>query len=250
MTQHPVAAPPREISDEEFQKRAVRAFQLEVDIKAGLSKGREAMWETAKALHEFDEDAGWSALGHERLQDWLAEPDVQLTHRTYNRLCAAYRETVVRRGIPMRTVQQIDHTKVDIVIGKVNTGEVKIEDALEDARSMGARDLREQYLGKPKAPRANVGDKKAKADLSVDELNKISKGEPGQNGEAALSGQVVDADFTAEDRYLVPLFREMVELMWELYNTYAAPEKKKIRAEHREAMDSLLARVEKAGAVD
>jgi hypothetical protein len=144
--EYPTPIPARELSPEEAQELAERAFELQEKIVAGLQVGREAAWRVAEQLHEFDEISGWLALGYDTLSEWLAQPEVQVNTRTYYRYVHAYRETVVRRRIPLKTMAAIDHSKVDVVIGRVNSGEVRIEDALADARALGWRDLRVKYL--------------------------------------------------------------------------------------------------------
>jgi hypothetical protein len=57
----------------------------------------------------------------------------------------AYRETVVRRQIPMSAVESVDYSKVSVVLGKVRQGKVDVQEALDDARELGWRDLREKY---------------------------------------------------------------------------------------------------------
>jgi hypothetical protein len=146
MSDFPTPIPARELTSEEAQELAERAYELQEAIVAGMKVGREAAWAVAEQLHAFDEMSGWLALGYDTLSDWLAQPEVQVTTRTYYRLVQAYRETVVRRRIPLQTMASIDHSKIDVVIGRVNSGDVRIEDALEDAKVLGWRDLRQKYL--------------------------------------------------------------------------------------------------------
>jgi hypothetical protein len=63
MADHPVSAQPVELTDEEIQARAQQMYALDQAVRAGLTKGREGLWDAAKALYEFDEQSGWSALG-------------------------------------------------------------------------------------------------------------------------------------------------------------------------------------------
>jgi hypothetical protein len=144
----------RDLSPEEQQARAEHAHELDQKIKAGLRAGREALWEVAVSLHEFDEENGWSALGYEKLGDWLADPEVQMQRTTFYRLTGAYRELVVIRKVDFEEVKQLEVSKVDIVLPAVRQGRVALDEALEDTKSMGARDLRDAYLSRP-APQVN-----------------------------------------------------------------------------------------------
>ena len=144
---HPIESPPVELTAEEAQERAEVMYSLNQRITTGLSAGRVAMWDVAEACFELNEENGWTALHYDTLAEYLADPEVSMTKTVFYRLVSAYRETVVRRQIPKSTVQGIDYSKVEIVMGKVRTGEVDVEEALSDAKEMGWRDLREEYWG-------------------------------------------------------------------------------------------------------
>src|SRR3954452_25041876 len=99
----------------------------------------------------------------------------------------AYRETVVRRGIPMSTVETIDFSKVDVVSPRVKSGEVSSEEALSDAQELGWRDLREKYSKRP-APIPGVVDVSAVPD--VDSYD----GEDSTDDELVAAQQLDDAE--------------------------------------------------------
>jgi hypothetical protein len=244
MSQHPVEAPPRELTDEEAEKRSVQMFGLEQTMIAAIRKGNQAAWEFAKAASEFEEEHGWSALGYDTLSEWLAQPDVGVSRTWFYRLVRVYRELTLRK-IDKKELPTLDANKVDIVLGTIKAGETDMDDVLDDVRTLGRGDLREKYWGeKPNKPKATVPpEARARREgLSVDELNKLSKGEvldaePAHNGDAAPSGQVPTG---SND-----MLEEAIDLLWDIYNAYAAPEKKKISRVHREAMDAFLAKAEK-----
>jgi hypothetical protein len=147
MADHPVPASPVELTEEEMAERAQTMYALDQQIRAGLNKGRVGLWEAAKALYEFDEQSGWSALGYESVRHYCADPGIEISRTTYKRMKRAYERTVVLRQVDFDRVKQIDYSKVDIVLGKVETGEKKIGDALDDAEALGQRDLRDEYWG-------------------------------------------------------------------------------------------------------
>ena len=156
---HPIESPPVELTAEEAQERAEVMYSLNQRITTGLSAGRVAMWDVAEACFELNEENGWTALHYDTLAEYLADPEVSMTKTVFYRLVSAYRETVVRRQIPKSTVQGIDYSKVEIVMGKVRTGEVDVEEALSDAKEMGWRDLREEYWGpREQKPQDQDGD--------------------------------------------------------------------------------------------
>jgi hypothetical protein len=151
MADHPVSAQPVELTDEEIQARAQQMYALDQAVRAGLTKGREGLWDAAKALYEFDEQSGWSALGYESVRHYCADPGIEISRSTYQRMVRAYDQTVVRRQVDFDRVKKLDRSKVDIVLTKVAAGEKKIDDALDDAEVLGLRDLRDLYWGPQKS---------------------------------------------------------------------------------------------------
>lgn len=147
----------RELSAEEIQARRDECYALEQVIKGSIQLGRQAMWDLAKALYEFNEANGWTALGYSSQGEWLAQPEVDMTKRTFHRYVRAYTETVVRREIPMETMETLDQSKIDIVLPAIESAKVTVDEAFEDVRSLGARDLREKYIG-PQAPPKKRGE--------------------------------------------------------------------------------------------
>jgi hypothetical protein len=150
MADHPVPASPVELTDEEIQERAREMYALDQQIRAGLNKGREGLWEAARALHAFDAQSGWSALDYESVRHYCADPEIGISKSTYYNMIAAYDQTVVRRQIDFDRVKQRDRSKVDIVLKKVRAGEKSIDEALDDASALGYRDLRDLYWGPQK----------------------------------------------------------------------------------------------------
>ena len=140
----------RELSDEELQLAVDEAFAYERQVKEGLARGREALWQTAEALYEFSEVGGWRYLGgYETLGDWLADPEISLTRSTYFRLVETWREVVVRHEVDPATVRALDPSKVALTLPAVRDGRETMDGALDAAATNGWRDLRERYLISP-----------------------------------------------------------------------------------------------------
>jgi hypothetical protein len=137
-----------ELSPEEQQKRAERCYALQETVKAGLVAGRTALWQMARALHEFDQEQGWLALGYDALGDWLADPDIGISKSAYYRLTKNWRGLAVKRRVPEDQILELEPSKVDIVLPRVESGEITLERALKDVRALGYRDLRDQYIGR------------------------------------------------------------------------------------------------------
>lgn len=146
--QFPARQEPRELTQEEIEGRALQAHELERAVKTYASQGREAMWKMARALYEFDEAEGWSALGgYEDLDDWLADPEIQLERKTYKRLVTAWRNLVVIGKVKPERLLTVDVSKVEVILPAVRAGRKTLKEALADAQALGWHDLREVYQG-------------------------------------------------------------------------------------------------------
>lgn len=149
MTTTDLTPTPTDLSPDEAEERGRRAYELDQEVKAGIQEGREALWRVARALYEFSEMSGWTALGHDTLGEWLADPEVSMTRTTFHRMVGVWRELVVLRKLPESEVLELEASKVDIVLPAVKAGRVTLKKALKDVRALGARDLREEYLSRP-----------------------------------------------------------------------------------------------------
>lgn len=141
-----------ELTEEELEARRETCYQLEVSIKDAIGRGREAMWQLAKSLYEFNEEHGWTALGYESQGEWLAQPEIGMSKRNYHRMVRLWNHTVVLRSIPEEDVIEIEPSKMEIVLPSIESNKKTVVEALEDARSLGVRDLREVYIGPQGTP--------------------------------------------------------------------------------------------------
>ena len=137
--------PERKTGHDELAERQQQCYELDQRVKAGLRAGRAAMWMTAEALYDFDRHAGWSALGYRARADWLADPEVGITERSYQRLVRVWREAVIRRRIEPPALARLDLSKVEIVLAAVDEGSARLPGALSDAEALGWRELRRKY---------------------------------------------------------------------------------------------------------
>lgn len=175
----------------ERQEAAEVAFAIEGRIKDAQRRGRQALWDLAEALYEFDQEHGWMALGHETLSDWLADPEVTMTMGTYRRYVRTWRKLVVEKQIEPTRLRQLEQSKVAIVVDKVAANEVLVDDALADVEALGAKDLREKYYNRRDAEPepSNVGQEDDLGQKVADEYAEVPEVEP-VSGEtlAALAG--------------------------------------------------------------
>lgn len=152
-------AEPREMTPEEHKAKSEEAFAIETRVKGAMAKGREALWELAEALYDFEEARGWLFLGYDEKSEWLADPEVGMKTSTYNQAVRTWKELVVNRQVDRSTLLELDATKINIVMPAVKQNRVTLDKALGDVKVMGANDLRDSYY-RPKpvvADPANAG---------------------------------------------------------------------------------------------
>lgn len=77
--------------------------------------------------------------------DWLADSDVRMPERSYERLVRVWREAVIRRKLDPPALARLDPFKVEIVLAAVDRGSARLPDALSDAEALGWRQLRRKY---------------------------------------------------------------------------------------------------------
>jgi hypothetical protein len=143
----PAGAEARDMSPEERQARAELCFALEEAIKEAIAQGREALWVLGHNFHEFNEQHGWTALGIETCEEWLAQPDINITKSQYYRMIRRHKEMVIARNVPMETLVQLEPSKLDMVLPSIEMGKITLEEGIGDLTSLGARDLKEKYVG-------------------------------------------------------------------------------------------------------
>jgi hypothetical protein len=190
----PVPAPEaRELTPKEQEAEARVCFQLHNSVVAALKEGRASLWKLAEALHEFDEHAGWIRLGYDTKSEWLADPEVSMTQRTFRRLVRAWRVLHLRFGVDRPTLATLEVSKVDIVLPAIEKGSHSLREALDDVQTLGARDLRETYFGREEPPPAasDNGD-------GADGGNPVGAVPDGSGPVRASDGAPVDAIFDKE----------------------------------------------------
>jgi hypothetical protein len=249
----------QELTDEEQEARATRAFELAAQIKQALNAGRQAMWDVARAAHEFDEEAGWSALGYDTLGQWLADPEVSMSRSTFFRVVKVYRELVVRRQLPASTLRELDISKVDIVLAKVKSGKIPLNQALEDSRSLGAKDLREEYYDRPDpkiaADAANEGDDDEPIPTPdapegppvVDSTPVIASAVEVDAEVEAVPTEAEDVDDSLAESSLAERLAEILQRVWD---EVAPVEKKRISNDLRFALHGALEAARADGLLD
>ena len=154
MADHPAPAGHRDLTKREAEALSKAAFRLEVGIKKSFARIHESWWTLSRQLYEFHEGGYWSVLGYDTLEEFLAQPDLGMSRRSFFQMTKLWRDLVVTRQIEPDTLADIEPSKVALVTPALMKGDVSVEDALGDARDLGWRDVREKYSGREKPDQA------------------------------------------------------------------------------------------------
>jgi hypothetical protein len=154
---------------QQYEADVEQAHQAEAKVREVLGETKAAAWRLAEALYAFDEAVGWRRLGHESLEEWLAQPEIGITKTTYYDLVGAWRKFVIHRGVEGERLKVLDPSKVAIVANSVEKSKATVEEALSDAEALGYRDLRAKYA-KAKPPEAGLPQGGETEDAQPDEV--------------------------------------------------------------------------------
>jgi hypothetical protein len=128
----------------------------------------------ATLLYASEEERAWEPLGHESMKAWLDSPEIDISYSHAKGLTKAYREIVVERQVEPAQLDGVDLRKLQMAMKSVRDGEVSMDDAISDAKTLGRADMGIKYGGDP-----NRG---------------IDPGEGGPKVECQSCGSFVDPD--------------------------------------------------------
>lgn len=127
------------------EELATQAFKMERRIIANAEKVSGATWELAKDLFEFHEAGGWTHVGYDTLEEFLARPELGMSRGQFFRLTQMWRDLVLVKAVEPKELETTEPTKVREVLPSIMRGEVSVEDGLADAKELGKMDLRRKY---------------------------------------------------------------------------------------------------------
>lgn len=142
----------RELTTAERAEWADQAQAVQTRVFQSMGDTRAALWALGEALWEFNEISGWGGLGYSTQAEWLAQPEVNMTGTDFYRLVRRHRELIVERSLDVEMLRELDPSKIDIVMPTVEEGKVSYEQIFSDVKTLGARDLKDKYIG-PRAQR-------------------------------------------------------------------------------------------------
>jgi hypothetical protein len=148
---HPDGSP--EAREKLRQELGEQAHRLRVEVFAAVAAGRTALWETAAALYRFREARAWEPCGYRTFEDFLKEPELEIGERQVQRLIGTYRALVIERGVSPATLDGVDLSKIEPTLPAIKAGDVSIDQAIGDARTLKREDVRAKYSADdPNAP--------------------------------------------------------------------------------------------------
>jgi hypothetical protein len=130
------------------------AHEVAERIVGNVRRMRTLWIKVAEDLFRFNELEMYRDLGYTSFEQWLAEPDVDLSRRSVYYLLDVWRELVVGKGVKPAQLEKVDVSKVQDILPAVRRGQVTAEQALADAETLTRGDLRERY----RAPAPSNGD--------------------------------------------------------------------------------------------
>lgn len=139
---HPSASSPAVIEASDVTRSAHDAHE---QLLLATQNMRGLSMVVARACHQLRVAEGWQHLGYSSLNEYLAQPELGMSRRTFMYLAAIWDTFHVKGGIPVERLVEADWTKLAETLRAVGAGACTTEDAISDAIALGFRDLREKY---------------------------------------------------------------------------------------------------------
>ena len=127
------------------EREAEVAYEVEANIRAVVTEMRKGWLILARELHRFHDLKMWRALGYRSFEEWCASPDIDIKRRTVYGLIEVWQQLVVDRGVDPAQLEGCNVSTVREVLPAVRRGQVPVEEALADVRSLSRNDIRERY---------------------------------------------------------------------------------------------------------
>lgn len=127
------------------ERAAKKAFAVETKIKKGVGAIKQVWIALAGYLHEFYTGQMWTALGHDKFEEWLGTPEIGLQRSQTYQLVEIYEELVLKRGVSPEELAALEMSKIAAVLPALRKDEVELDDALSDCESLSRSELREKY---------------------------------------------------------------------------------------------------------
>lgn len=153
LTEPPAVQPTSSAIDE-----PARAYHHHSQLLTGLATTRRGLADIAEACYQIQQGKLWTALGYDRLADYLSDPDITLTRREFFRAAAIHEAYVVEAGVDPDVLELAPASKFEVAIPGILDPMIPNEEVIAKVQTDGIRDLRIEYRGAeesaPDAPAA------------------------------------------------------------------------------------------------
>ena len=124
-----------------------RAYHHHSQLLTGLATTRRGLADIAEACYQIQQGKLWTALGYDRLADYLSDPDITLTRREFFRAAAIHEAYVLNAGIEPEVLELAPASKFEAAIPGAIDPSVTADELVSDVQVLGIRDLRQKYRG-------------------------------------------------------------------------------------------------------
>lgn len=135
-----------------------RAYHHHEQLLTGLATTRRGLADIAEACYQIQQGKLWTALGYDRLADYLSDPDITLTRREFFRAAAIHEAYVVEAGVDPDVLELAPASKFEVAIPGILDPMRPNDEVISHVVNNGIRDLRIEYRGAeesaPDAPSA------------------------------------------------------------------------------------------------
>ena len=109
---------------EAVEKIASLASSIERDVISTIADIRRSWAELAAHLYAANQHSAWLALGYETLDEWLAQPEIDLGRRYFLQLVETYRVLHIEHGVDVNEIGRVDVTKAIVVLAAVREDQI------------------------------------------------------------------------------------------------------------------------------
>jgi len=127
---------------------AAQAFKVSERIKQTAADIRGLWVDLAADLYLFKEGRMWEALGCSSLDEYCADPDVEIGVRHAYDLIAAYKQLVVDRGLDPSEMKQLEVSKVKEALPAIRREQVTMAEAVSDIKTLSKSSIILKYSGR------------------------------------------------------------------------------------------------------
>lgn len=126
-----------------------RAYHHHEQLLTGLATTRRGLADIAEACYQIQQGKLWTALGYDRLADYLSDPDITLTRREFFRAAAIHEAYVsgTLRALDPEVLELAPASKWEAALPGASDASVPDDDLIADVQTLGIRDLRARYRG-------------------------------------------------------------------------------------------------------